>query len=567
MGALTEVGQSTGMVSRALRMAQTLATEVVEQIAVENGVCLYPIPMRVTDTRSSAAEIVHLPCGATLESKCPPCARRARALRAVQCRQGWHLESEPVRDPAAATDEQRHLVMVRAQWEGWRAEAAALGESTDAIDQAIADLDAAIEATGLRGDVRGRAGAVSRKRSTRRRQDAPDLPRRVMRRTTLGQTFTGSDGRAFRPSMFITLTLPSYGRVRNGVPVDPAVYDYRRAARDAIHFGRLVDRFVQNLRRVAGFDAQYFASVEPQRRLAVHLHMAVRGTVSRADLRQIVAATYHQVWWPSCDEVRFSGDRLPAWVASNGDALDGDLEGAGAYVDPSTGEVLPSWGEALDRLDADEEAVPLHVVRFGDQMDMQGVLAGTSDADQRIRYLAKYLTKSLGGGIGPEDHDRAAHAARLVEALRYEPCSPRCANWLRYGVQPKDAKPGMVPGRCRGKAHKPEHLGYGGRRVLASRKWSGKSLREHRHERRAWVLEVLGLAERGDAEREAGRYLWRPIRAGDTSLPTRRGRLLREVARAQAWRAHLADLQARAKIDPPPEAEECLSKQEMVMSC
>jgi len=48
--------------------------------------------------------------------------------------------------------------------------------------------------------------------------------------------------------MFVTVTLPSYGRVQRGtgVPVDPGSYDYRAAARDAIHFSRLLDRLVQN---------------------------------------------------------------------------------------------------------------------------------------------------------------------------------------------------------------------------------------------------------------------------------------------------------------------------------
>jgi hypothetical protein len=40
---------------------------------------------------------------------------------------------------------------------------------------------------------------------------------------------------------------------------------------------------------------------------------AIRGTVSRAELRQIIAATYHQVWWPPTDDVRFDGDRMPVW--------------------------------------------------------------------------------------------------------------------------------------------------------------------------------------------------------------------------------------------------------------
>jgi len=39
----------------------------------------------------------------------------------------------------------------------------------------------------------------------------------------------------------------------------------------------------------------------------------MRGTVPRTDLRQVIAATYHQVWWPSTEAVRFDGDRLPVW--------------------------------------------------------------------------------------------------------------------------------------------------------------------------------------------------------------------------------------------------------------
>ena len=92
------------------------------------------------------------------------------------------------------------------------------------------------------------------------------------------------------------------GRRPTAAPVDPATYDYDRAARDALHFAALVDRFIQNLRRCVGCDVQYFAAVEPQRRLAPHVHIAIRGTISRAELRQVVAATYHQVWWPATTE-------------------------------------------------------------------------------------------------------------------------------------------------------------------------------------------------------------------------------------------------------------------------
>ena len=101
---------------------------------------------------------------------------------------------------------------------------------------------------------------------------------------------------------FLSATLPSYGKVReDGSPVDPTTYDYRRAAWDAVHFPALLDRFWQNLRRAEGWNIQYFGSVEPQRRLAPHAHFAVRGTIPKKVLREVAAATYHQVWWPSTD--------------------------------------------------------------------------------------------------------------------------------------------------------------------------------------------------------------------------------------------------------------------------
>jgi len=177
----------------------------------------------------------------------------------------------------------------------------------------------------MRGKV-APAKPARRHRSTRRRQDAPDLPKRKVSPRTVGKTCTAPDGKTFRPSLFVTLTCPSYGPVReDGTPADPGTYDYDHAARDALAFTALFDRFVQNLRRYLGYDVQYFAAVEPQRRLAPHIHIAMRGTVARAEIRRVLAATYHQVWWPSVSEVRYDGE-LPVWD-----------EHIGTYVDPATG--------------------------------------------------------------------------------------------------------------------------------------------------------------------------------------------------------------------------------------
>ncbi|NAS22149.1 replication initiation protein [Herbidospora sp. NEAU-GS84] len=509
------------------RLTRPLARDVAEEIAKQHGVCIRPVALKRMDILTGRTDMIDAPCGATLESKCPPCATRNRQLRRVQCREGWHADEEPINTPDDADDYQRYLVALRADAQGWRDAEEKAGRATADLDAAIADLDEEIIQAGMRGKATGRT-SVKRSRSTRRRQDAPDLPRRQMTKTTLGRTFTGPNGKTYRPSMFVTLTLPSYGKILDAVPRDPDRYDYTRAARDALHFSRLVDRFVQNLRRVAGYDVQYFATVEPQKRLTPHLHMAIRGTLPRAELRQIIAATYHQVWWPSTDTIRFDSDHLPEWV-----------DGIG-YLDPRTGEILPTWDQALDQLGPD----PQHVVRFGDQADIQSVLAGTPDADQLIRYLSKYLSKSLGDPLGTDDPRRRAHAERFLDALRFEPCAPTCPNWLRYGVQPKNAKPGMAPGRCKGKAHKPEHLGYAGRRVLVSRKWSNKTLAEHRRDRRTWVLEALGQE---DEPVDPHRYVWQKAKPGDPGLAPIGVRLLRSVHERQRWRNHLDQLQALAE--------------------
>jgi replication initiator protein RepSA len=129
-----------------------------------------------------------------------------------------------------------------------------------------------------------------------------------------------------------------------------------------------------------GWEVQYFGTVEPQRRGAPHFHAAIRGTIPRAELRAIAAATYHQVWWPAHDQIRYSGDRLPRWD-----------DRAKGFVDPDTREPLPTFDEACEDL-----ARPAHVVRFGAQVHVKGILGGTEEAGRHIGYLTKYLTNRSG---------------------------------------------------------------------------------------------------------------------------------------------------------------------------
>ena len=146
------------------------------------------------------------------------------------------------------------------------------------------------------------------------------------------------------------------------------------------------------------------------------------------------------------------------------------------------------------RSTADPEAKPAHVLRFGKQVDMQGLIAGHYKTDRAIGYLTKYLGKDLGATYDVESPARERHIDRLHEEVRWQPCSPTCANWLRFGVQPQSAGPDLVPGYCKGKAHDRENLGLGGRRVLVSRRWTGKTLADHRADRSTVVRAALELA-------------------------------------------------------------------------
>ncbi|HEX2290757.1 MAG TPA: replication initiator [Pseudonocardiaceae bacterium] len=525
--------------TRAQRAALPLSTDVAQALAEQHGVCIQPLAMRRIDVSTGRVEVVPVPCGSTREDQCRPCAEKARRLRMVQCREGWHLDAEPLIDRATPSEDHKALMATRADLLTAYTECKTTGDelSCEQITESVAELDIELRAAG----VRGRLAPLDPlpkpvKRSTRRRQDAPDLPRRPVKRRTVGRVFAGR----YRPSTFLTLTLDSYGRVDNdGGAVDPDEYDYRRAARDAIHFPALLDRFWQNTRRCVGWDVQYFGTVEPQKRGAPHFHAAIRGAIPRAELRAITAATYHQVWWPAHDQLLYTDERLPVWDTR-----------AKAFVDPDTGTPLPTWHEACDEL-----TEPAHVVRFGAQVHVKGILGGTEEAGRHVGYITKYLTKNISQAAGLDQHATDAqrdHARRLHAELQITPCSPRCPMWLRYGIQPKGARYSMTPGRCKGKAHKPEYLGIAGRRILVSRKWSNKSLDDHRAERSEFVrqlLEAVGI-QPSHGPRD-GPYQWERPAPTDPDVPPRPVLLLQAVAERQRWKAEYTAAQLATGAAPP----------------
>ncbi len=527
---------------------------VAGELADENHICRRPVPMRTEDPATLEVSYVASPCKATIESVCPACAAKARYLRMTQCHEGWHMDAEPVVEKRTPTEQQKGLVAARSDLFAQYCEARAEGdtEAMAGIREVVASLDAELRDSGFRGRLPDfdKLSAERRKRSTSRRQDVPDLPRLKVAKTTIGREYAGK----YRPSTFLTITMPSYGHVHtdgainkrgevcgDGSPRDPETYDYQRSARDIVHFAALFDRWVQNLRRAVGWDVQYFATVEPQRRGAPHLHIAIRGSIPHRVLREVTAATYHQVWWPHHDHEVYTGDRMPVW---NNDA--------GTFCDPDTGAPLTGWDEALDVMDAVDDLEPAHVVRFGAQVKPIGVLGGTPKADEKIRYLTKYLTKSIAEILEPPNRRTAEHYDRLHAELAHTPCSPRCGVWLRYGIVPKGATAKTQPGKCKGKAHRRDTLGLPGRRVLVSRRWSNKTLPDHKQDRADFVRQTLAAVGINPPDRS--RLIITPVEPGDKNVPPRDHLIMSAVSQRITWRAEYTNALLAAGPPGPQES-------------
>ena len=143
----------TPRTTRAQRLAMPLARDVVRDLAVSNGGCLRPVQLRRTDTHTGEVDQVLVPCGHTLASVCPSCAKRAKALRADQCREGWHLDHEPTVQADEPDEVQRMWVERRAETQADRDHAQAAGQDTTELDAVNAELDEEITGSGVRGKV------------------------------------------------------------------------------------------------------------------------------------------------------------------------------------------------------------------------------------------------------------------------------------------------------------------------------------------------------------------------------------------------------------------------------
>ena len=78
--------------------------------------------------------------------------------------------------------------------------------------------------------------------------------------------------------------------------------------------------------------------------------------------------------------------------------------------------------------------------------------------------------------------------------------------------------------------------------MLVSRKWSGKTLADHRGDRQAWLTEMLGLPATDPAH-----YRWEQVQPDDDDYMPSSRRLLRSVADRLQWENALTEARRRAQ--------------------
>ena len=187
-------------------------------------------------------------------------------------------------------------------------------------------------------------------------------------------------------------------------------------------------------------------------------------------------------------------------------------------------------------------------MRFGRQVDMAGIIAPSEDADRAVRYLTKYLTKAVADthtdpDAGP-DPAVEAHVDRLHAELRYLPCSERCANWLRYGIQPDRPARACSPAAARRRRTTANTSASAAAACWSPASGPGRRLAEHKADRATVVREALLAAGivAPETERLAAtvtlpdgspRFVWTDTRP---DARTYARVLLASIAERQKWR-------------------------------
>src|SRR5205823_8058546 len=106
---------------------------------------------------------------------------------------GWHLTEEPVFEAEKPTADHKAQLTYRADLVAAYRRAVDEDQAEDAEDlrEAIHEADGELRQLGVRGKLPSPDAPAKRPvtRSTKRRQDAPNLPRRAVAKTTVGREF------------------------------------------------------------------------------------------------------------------------------------------------------------------------------------------------------------------------------------------------------------------------------------------------------------------------------------------------------------------------------------------
>ena len=500
-------------------MTPAPSPEMVRAAAEVAGVCARPVISRVTDLETGETQVVPIACGHTREDRCRPCAERARRLRMQQCREGWHLDTEP---EWAEADERRR------------------GQPTR---------------TARRDDDEDGSRRV---RSTRRRQDAPELPRVPAEDRTIGRVFTAPDGKTYRPSMFVTLTL----RVLRAGDAPRACPSTRTATTTG---GRRSTRCTSRSwwtgsGRTCGAAPATRSSTSPPSSPSVAWRRTCTprsgGRSLGRSLRQVRAATYHQVWWPPHDEPVYV-DRLPVWTEprlrrSRHRRAAADLGGGArrARCRPrrragARGAVRGAGRhQGPDRRHAGRRAghrLPVQVPQQGDR-----------------RHLRRRATTSRRPGW------------RTSTAWPKRSAGCRARRRARTGCGSASNPPPPRRGWCRGTASTRRTTGTTSGSAAAGcwcpGKWSGKTLAGHKADRVAVVrqaLEEAGIDPDDHDEMSVvgtdGRWSWELLGRNRVDAATYAAAISQSIHTRQRWLREYEEAKAAARAGGPGAARPAAS--------
>ena len=194
----------------------------IQALAEAQGGCIRPVQVRRTDTPRTGGRLPgHDPLRRHHRREMPA-LREAGQVAARLAVPGRLAPGRRPRSPPRPPDEtQEFWLTARARAQVRRDTAAANGRDTAELDELIGELDdeiAAAASAAHRQPYQLRTATPTgkrRARSTRRRQDAPDLPKRPVTSRTTGKVFTRRMGRLL-PA--VDVRHPHLRQLRQGRP-------------------------------------------------------------------------------------------------------------------------------------------------------------------------------------------------------------------------------------------------------------------------------------------------------------------------------------------------------------